>query len=125
MPTGKVQRSRTTAAASVLFVCKKDRSLRLCVHYRALNCFTISNNYALPLISQLQDKIRGRQWFTWLDLKNEYNLIRIAAGDKWKTAFCTKQELFEYAMMPFGLTNALVSCQEMMDTICQDMEGCI
>ena len=60
-----------------------------------------------------------------MDLKNEYNLIRIAAGDKWKTALCTKQGLFEYAVMPFGLTNAPALFQEMMDTIFKDMEGYI
>ena len=58
-------------------------------------------------------------------MKNGYNLIRIAAGDEWKTALHTKQGLFEYTVMPFGLTNAPASFQEMMDTIFKDMEGCI
>ena len=54
-----------------------------------------------------------------------YNLIRIAAGVEKKTAFCTKQGLFKYTVMTFGLTNMYESFQEMMDTIFQDMEGCI
>ena len=83
------------------------------------------NKYPLPLISELLNKTRGGKWFTRLDLKNGYNLIRIAAGDKWKTAFHTKQGLFQYTVMPFGLTNAPASFQEMMDTILRDMEGCI
>ena len=58
-----------------------------------------------------------------MDLNNGYNLIRIAAGDEWKTAFRTKQGLFEYTVMLFGLTNASASFQEMMDTIFIDMEG--
>ena len=100
-------------------------SLRLCVDYRALNRLTIPNKYPLPLISELLDKTRGGKWFTRLDLKNGYNLIRIAARNEWKTAFGTKQELFEYTVMPFGLTNAPASFQEMMDTLFKDMEGCI
>ena len=60
-----------------------------------------------------------------MDLKNRYNLIRIAAGGEWKTAFRTKQGLFEYTVMPFGFNNAPASFQEMMDTIFKDMEGCI
>ena len=79
----------------------------------------------MPVITELRDKTRGRRWFTRLDLKNGYNLIRIAAGDEWKTAFCTKQGLFEYTVMPFGLTNAPTSFQDMMDTIFKDMEGYI
>ena len=112
-------------AAPILFVCQKDGSLRLCVDFRALNHLTIPNKYPLPLISELLDKTRGGKWFTRLDLKNGYNLIRIAAGDEWKTAFRTKQGLFEYTVMPFGLTNAPASFQEIMYAIFKDMEECI
>ena len=42
----------------------------------------------------------------------------------WKTAFCTKQGLFEYAVMLFGLTNTPASFQQMIDTIFKDMEVC-
>ena len=99
-----------------------DGSLRLWVAYRAVNSLTMPNKYPLPLISELLDKTRCGTWFTWLDLKNGYHLMMIATGDEWKTAFCTKQGLFEYTVMPFGLTNAPASFQEMMDTIFKDME---
>ena len=60
-----------------------------------------------------------------MDLKNGFNLIRVAAGHEWKTAFRTKKELFEYIVMPFGLTNAPAIFQEMMDKIFKDEEGCV
>ena len=82
IPTGKVRQSHSAAAAPILFVHKKDGSLRLCVDYRALNRLRISNKYPLPLISDLLDKTRSGKWFTRLDLKNRYNVIRIAAGDE-------------------------------------------
>ena len=82
IPTGKVRRSRSTAAAPILFVCKKDGSLRLCIDYRALNYLTILNKYLLPHMSELLNKTRGGKWFIRLDLKNGYNLIRITAGDE-------------------------------------------
>ena len=125
IPTGKVRRSSSAATAPILFVHKKDGCLRLCVDYRALNRLTIQNKCALPSIRELLDKTRGGMWFTRLDLKNGYNLIRIAAGDKWKTAFCTKEGLFEYPVMPFGLINAPALFQEMLDNIFKDMEGFI
>ena len=82
IPTGKVLRSRFAAATPILFLRKKDGSLRLCVDYRALNRLTIPNKYSLPLISELLEKTRGGKWFTRWDLKNGCNLIRIAAGDE-------------------------------------------
>jgi len=109
----------------MLFVHKKDGSLRICIDYWALNCLTIPNKYLLPLISELLDKTKGGIWFTRLDLKNGYNLIRIAIGDEWKTAFRTTKGLFEYTVMLFGLINAPASFQEMMDTIFKDTVGCI
>ena len=125
LPTGKVRRSRSSAGAPILFVRKKDGSLRLCVDYRGLNRLTIPNKYPLPLINDLLDQTKGAKWLTRLDLKNSYNLIRIAAGDEWKTAFKTKRGLFEYTVMPFGLMNAPATFQEMMDTIFGDLEGVI
>ena len=59
--TGKVQRSCSAAAAPILFVRKKDGSLRLCVDYRALNRLTIPNKYPLPLISKLLDNTSGEK----------------------------------------------------------------
>jgi len=99
--------------------------LRLCIDYRAPNRLTIPNRYPLPLFIELLEKTRGGKWFTRLDLKNGYNLIRIAVGDEWKTAFWTKKGLFKYTVMPFELTNAPATFQEMMDSIFGDMEGCI
>jgi len=57
-------------------------------------------------MQELQDRVQGAQWFTKLDLKNGFNLIRIRQGDEWKTAFRTRYGLFEFKVMPFGLTNA-------------------
>ena len=91
--------------------------MRLCVDYRGLNSLTILNRYPLPRIDELLEKTRSSKWFTKLDLKNGYYLLRIAEGEEWKTAFRTEKGLFGYTVMPFGLTNALASFQEMMDEI--------
>ena len=88
-----------------------------------LNSLTISNQYPLPCIDDLLECTRGSNWFTKLDLKNGYNLSRIAEGDEWKTAFYTEKGLFEYTVMLFGITNAPVSFQEMMDKILKHVEG--
>jgi len=123
VPTGKVRHSHSPTGAPIFFVHKKDGTVRICVDCRALNRLTIPNKYPLPLISKLLDKTKGGKLFTRLDLKNAYNLLRIAVGDKWKTAFMTKKGFFEYTIMPFGLINTFASFQEMTDTIFKDVEA--
>ncbi|XP_071918796.1 uncharacterized protein [Coffea arabica] len=56
---GFVKESDSPWGAPVLFVKKKDGSLRLCIDYRGLNEVTIKNKYPLPLIDSLFDQLQG------------------------------------------------------------------
>ena len=64
---------KSPAGAPMLFVRKKDGSLRLCVDYRGLNNLTIKNHYSLPLIGKLLDCLGCAKRFTQLDLTNAYH----------------------------------------------------
>lgn len=108
---GRIRPSESQAASPVLFVPKKDGTLRLCVDYRGLNKITVKNRYPLPLISEILDRASGAKFFSKLDVKDAYYRIRIREGDEWKTAFRTRYGLFEYLVMPFGLTNAPATFQ--------------
>ena len=120
--TGKIQRSTSSAGSPILFVPKPNgKGLRLCVDYRGLNKITIPNRYPLPPMQELQDRVQGAQYFTKMDLKNGFNLIRMRAGDEWKTAFRTRYGLYEFNVMPFGLTNAPSTFQDMMNHIFSDI----
>lgn len=118
---GFIVPSESPAASPILFVKKKDGSLRLCVDYRKLNAITVKNRYPLPLIGDLIDQVRYAKFFSKIDLRGAYNLLRIAKGEEWKTAFRTRHGLFEYRVMPFGLTNAPASFQHLMNHIFRDM----
>jgi hypothetical protein len=117
---GYIQPSVSEAGAPVMFVPKKDGSLRLVVDYRKLNAITKKDRTPLPLIEELRDRLSGKQIFTTLDLKGAYNLIRIKEGDEWKTAFRTNRGLFEYKVMPFGLTNAPATFQRMISNVLRE-----
>jgi len=120
--TGKIKRSTSAAGSPILFVPKPNgRGLRLYVDYRGLNSVTIPNRYPLPLMQELQDRVQGAQWFTKMDLKNGFNLIRIREGDEWKTAFRTRYGLYKFQVMPFGLTNAPSTFQDMINHVLSDL----
>ena len=89
--------------------------------YRYLNEWTIKNNYPLPLILDVLKNIGTKKIFTKIDLRWEYNNVRIKEGDKWKTLFTTLEGLFESLVMFFGLTNLPVTFQTMMNELLRDL----
>ena len=66
--TGRIHPSKSPMASPVVFIKKKDGSLRLVQDYRALNSITIKNPYPIPLISELITQLRGAKYFTKLDV---------------------------------------------------------
>ena len=104
--SGFIQSSKSPFGAPILFVKKKDGTMRMCVDYRALNNVTIKNSYALPRVDELFDRLQGARYFSKIDLRSGYHQIRIVPGDVPKTAFRTRYGHFEFLVLPFGLTNA-------------------
>jgi len=114
---GKIVHSKSPAGAPILVVPKPDGRQWLCIDYRQLNKLTILNEYPLPLMTELRERVAGTTIFTKLDLKDGYHLIRIRKGDERKTAFRTWYGHHEFKVMPFGLVNAPATFQAMMNTI--------
>ena len=114
---GFIRASSSPAGAPILFVKKKGGSLRLCVDYRGLNEGTIKNRYPLPLIRETLMQLSKPRYYTTLDVRGAYNLLRIAEGEEWKTAFRTRYGLFESLVMPFGLTNAPADFQRFINDV--------
>ncbi|KAI2655839.1 Transposon Tf2-6 polyprotein [Labeo rohita] len=103
---GFIRPSTSPASAGFFFVKKKDGGLRPCIDYRGLNEVTVKYRYPLPLVPAALEQLRKARYFTKLDLRSAYNLIRIKKGDEWKTAFSTTTGHYEYRVMPFGLSNS-------------------
>ena len=114
---GFIQPSQSPYGSPILFVRKKDGSLRFCVDYRALNKLTIKNRYALPRTEELFDRLQGAKVFSKIDLESGYWQVRIAEQDVPKTAFRTRYGHYEFKVMPFGLTNAPAAFQGAMNDL--------
>jgi hypothetical protein len=114
---GFIVPSTSPYGAAVLFVKKKDGSVRMCIDYRALNQQTIRNRCSLPRVDELFDRVLGAKVFSKLDLRSGYHQIRLHPDDTSKTAFNTRFGHFEFLVLPFGLTNAPATFSTLMQTI--------
>ena len=114
---GFIRPSSAPIGAPVLFVKKKDASLRMCIDYRQLNLRTNKNKYPLPPINFLLEQLAGAKVFSKIDLRGAYHLLRIKSGHEWKTTFRCRYGSFEFLVMPFGLTNAPAAFQHLINDV--------
>ena len=61
--------------ATIIFIKKKDGTLRLCIDYRQLNKMTIKNRYMLPCIDDPFDQLCGATIFSKIDLQSGYHQV--------------------------------------------------
>jgi hypothetical protein len=114
---GYIKLSKSPYGAPVLFVHKKDGTLRKSVDYRALNKATVKNWYPLLRIDDLFDRLSGAKVFSRINLRSGYYQIGIKEGDEEKTACRTRYGSYEFLVMPFGLTNAPTTFCTLMNDI--------
>ena len=80
--------------------------LRMCIDFRPLNKVMEIENYPIPRIDELLDRLNGSKIFTKIDLKSGYYQIQIKDQDVPKAGFNMRYGHYEFTIIPFGLTNA-------------------
>jgi transposase InsO family protein len=103
---GSIRPSTSPWASPIVLVRKKDGSVRPCVDYRRLNAVTKIDAIGLPRCSECLDAMAGAKLFSTLDITSAYNQVPVRPQDIPKTAFVTKQGLFEFVTTPFGMVNS-------------------
>ena len=113
--------SHLSGRAPVLFICKKDGSLCLCINFHSLNKITKKDCYPLPCISNLLNSPHKARFYTKINLHHVYHLVHIHKGNEWKITFCTHYGSFEWCIMPFRLMNAPTTFQHFRNDILGDL----
>lgn len=115
---GWIQKSTSRWVSPLLFVRKKNLTLRMVVDFRAVNALSVCDRYPLPLLSELIARASGHIYYTTLDLKSAYHQIRLKKSCTHLTSFMAPGiGQFEYKVLPFGLSNAPSQYQRVMDHV--------
>ena len=112
-----IRPSNSPWSSCVVAVRKPSGKLRLCLDYRKLNEVTVKDAYPLPKIDASLDKLSESEWFSTLDLASGFHQVEMDHDDRPKTAFSTRQGLFEFNTMPFGSCNAPATFERLMEQV--------
>nr|CAN69603.1 hypothetical protein VITISV_007659 [Vitis vinifera] len=98
---------------------------RVCIDYRKLNVVTRKDQFPLPFIDQVLERVSGHPFYSFLDGYSRYFQIEIDIEDQEKATFTSPFGTYAYRRMPFGLCNAPATFQRCMLNIFSNMVECI
>jgi hypothetical protein len=100
---------------NVVLVRKKNGEIIIYIDFRNLNRVSLKDNYPLPKMDHIPQKVVGSQRLSMLDGFSGYNKVLVHPEDQEKTKFTTPWGTFMYPKMPFGLMNSGATFQRAMD----------
>ncbi len=115
-----ISSSSASYASLILFVEKKDDSLRFCVDYRKLNALIKRDRYSLSLIDETLARIQESKYLIWLNIIITFNKLRMHSDSKDLTIFITSFDFYKYHVMSFKLINGSTFYQHYMNDVLFD-----
>ena len=111
---GHIVPSKSPYGSPILFVKKKDGSLRMCVDGRMGSAHVVRLRWPMARLDATLDSLQGHSYFSTIDLISGYNQVRLAPEDEDKTAFTTPFGHYQWKVLSFGWANApAVFCEVM------------
>jgi len=112
--------SSISYASFILFIEKKDDSLRFCVNYRKLNALIKRDRYLLLLIDETLACIQDSKYLTWLNIIVIFNKLCMHSRSEDLTIFITSFDFYKYHVMSFKLINDSTFYQHYMNDVLFD-----
>jgi hypothetical protein len=117
---GFIVPSHAPFASPILMVRKHDGALHLCVDYQKLNAITKKDQYPLPLIDELLERLSKAKIFTKIDIRQGFHRIQMHPDSEDMTTFRTRYGSYKYKVMPLGLTNGPATFQRYVNDTFMD-----
>ncbi len=115
-----ISSSLISYASLILFVEKKDDSLRFCVDYRKLNALIKRDRYSLLLIDETLACIQDSKYLIRLNIIVIFNKLRMYLKSEDLTIFITSFDFYKYHVMSFKLINDSTFYQHYMNDVLFD-----
>ncbi|EGT31788.1 hypothetical protein CAEBREN_31619 [Caenorhabditis brenneri] len=122
LKSGRITESNTPWISPIVIVKKKNGSLRVCLDFRKLNEVTIPDNYPLPRIDAIVERVGHMKFFSSLDMANGYLQLRLDDESSYKCGFTTENRVYAYSHLPFGLKSAASYFQRALKTVLDGMD---
>jgi len=136
-----IESSSSTFSSPVIFVKKKDGTTRFCVDLRKVNQIVGNQDYPLPVVQQLLERLgrrmqemkallqqRGvppeqmRVLISSMDLSRSYWQVELEESSRAITAFICPMGKFQFKRLPFGLVDSGSQFQKILETILTGLE---
>ncbi len=109
--------SKASFASSILFVKKKDNSLRFCINYWKLNALIKRDRYSIFLINKVLAWIQDSKYLTRLNIIITFNKLCMSTESENLITFITFFNVYKYRIMLFELINELAFFQHYINDV--------
>lgn len=99
----------------IVIVEKPNGNIRLCLDPLDLNKIIVKKPKVLPTLEDLSFKLKGKRWFSVLDLSEGFHHLFLSESASWKCCFATPLGVYRYLVLPYGLMNAPELFQETLE----------